>query len=62
MNLEKKMNNKQKFTYIIVLSIFLIKIGLEIFYLNGDILWPSIGMIWCLHSMFVEMNNLKPKQ
>ena len=42
------MNRRNKIVYTLALSAFVLKIGMELLYLNGNILWPSIGMMWCI--------------
>ena len=42
------MRTSKKVLYTIALTAFSLKIGMELLYLNGDILWPSVGMMWCI--------------
>ena len=54
------MNNKQKLMYGIALGAFTSKIVLQL-YVGEDFLWPAIGMLWCLSSLFndIRLNQLK---
>ena len=53
------MKTMSKIIYTLGLSIFILKIGIELVYLGGDILWPSIGMMWCITA---GINELKDEQ
>ena len=56
------MNNKQKFIYATALAAFSAKIISEL-YIGGELLWPVVGMMWCLSAMFndIALNKLKNK-
>jgi len=57
------MNNKQKFIYSVALGTFTAEIVFKL-YIGGDILWPGIGMMWCLSSLFneISLNKFKNNQ
>lgn len=47
----KKISNFSKIVlYTIALTAFSLKIGMELYfdYSSGEILWPAIGMMWCI--------------
>ena len=50
------MSRRNKIVYTLALSAFVLKIGMEIFR-NGDIVWPAIGMMWCINSFRRERKN-----
>ena len=52
----KKISNFSKITYTIALGIFVGKISTELYfnYNGGEILWPVVGMMWCITALINE--------
>ena len=42
------MNKRNKIVYTSAIIAFTLKIGMELIFRNGDIVWPAIGMMWCI--------------
>jgi hypothetical protein len=51
------MSRRNKIVYTLTLSAFVLKIGMELIFRNGDIVWPAIGMMWCYDSFRRELKN-----
>jgi hypothetical protein len=51
------MSRRNKIVYTLVLIAFVLKIGMELIFRNGDIVWPAIGMMWCINSFRSERKN-----
>jgi hypothetical protein len=52
----KKMSNFKKIIYALALGIFFGKITTELYfdYTSSYILWPVIGMMWCITALINE--------
>jgi hypothetical protein len=51
------MNKRNKIVYTLAIIAFTLKIGMELIFRNGDIVWPAIGMMWCINSFRSECKN-----